>query len=220
MSIIRKAKQWFMAEPIGEDTGEKGPPAAAQSTELWEEGPEQEEAGPDRTPDKTTGRPVRRSIRKPVRKPIRRPDKKRAGRDYDDSRLPALLLHAGGIHSYREYDRIFRRLSSPEFWITTLFELALILLLVLYKEELITLLDTYLPAGGSHGIEIIRIAINALTLLLIVHLFIRGIGYSAAVTRRRQLRMLFGILESRGYFTREEVGEVLKNLFGNEKLFY
>jgi len=201
-----------MAEPSGEDTGEKGPPAAAQSTELWEEGPEQEEAGPDRATDKPAGRLIRR--------PIRRSDKKRAGPDYDDSRLPALLLHAGGIHSYREYDRIFRRLSSPEFWITTLFELALILLLVLYKEGLITLLDTYLPAGGSHGIEIIRIAVNAVTLLLIVHLFIRGIAYSSALTRRRQLRMLFGILQSRGFFTREEVEEVLKNLFGHEKLFY
>ena len=198
-----------MADPIDEETGADSPPAGMQSPQVHEEGTGQNAgqaaisgAGPGAGPNSGKAAVPENRGAEYASGPSAGPgavpngeyasrEEHRAGRDFEDSRLPALLLHAGGIHSYREYDRIFRRLSSPEFWVTTLFELVFILLIVLYKETIITALNTYLPSRGSHGIEIIRIAVNAVAMLMILHLFIRSIRYSAAAARRKQLKQIF-----------------------------
>jgi len=139
--------------------------------------------------------------------------------------LPADLLHVLGIRTHKDFDRVFKRFSAPEFWITALLELVLIVVLVIYKEPLISLLGENLAEAAQNaktaaGADIVVIAINALLVLMIAHLFFRAVRYAGVASRRRQLKQLFTGLERKGYFHRSEAEAAVKTLFGNEKLFF
>jgi hypothetical protein len=139
--------------------------------------------------------------------------------------LPADLLQVLGIRTHKDFDRVFKRFSTPEFWTTSILELVLILVLVIYKEPLISLLganlaEAALDSEAAAGADIVVIAINALLILMIAHLFFRAVRYAGVAARRRQLKQLFAGLEKKGYFHRTEAEAAVKTLFGNEKLFF
>jgi len=139
--------------------------------------------------------------------------------------LPADLLHVLGIRAHKDFDRVFKRFSAPEFWITSILELVLIVVLVIYKEPLISLLGANLPEAAQNteaagGADIVIISINALLVLMITHLFFRSIRYTGVASRRRHLKQLFAGLEKKGYFHRAEAEAAVKTLFGDEKLFF
>ena len=133
-----------------------------------------------------------------------------------DKTLAADLLHVLNVRSRKDFQRLFKKFSSLEFWITSLLELGLLTLLIVFKEHLTAALDT----GVENGPEIVTITLNSVTMLMILHLFIRTLQYSAAAARRKQLRQLFSGLEKREYFSRNDAESTIKLLFGDEKLFY
>ncbi|MDY7029597.1 MAG: hypothetical protein SVR04_15005, partial [Spirochaetota bacterium] len=109
--------------------------------------------------------------------------------------------------------------------VSSILELVLIIILVIYKEPLISLLganlaEAALNSEAAVGADIVVIAINALLILMIVHIFFRAVRYAGVAARRRQLKQLFAGLEKKGYFHRSEAEAAVKTLFGNEKLFF
>ncbi|MDY7028089.1 MAG: hypothetical protein SVR04_07320, partial [Spirochaetota bacterium] len=65
--------------------------------------------------------------------------------------LPADLLQVLGIRTHKDFDRVFKRFSTPEFWNTSILELVLIIILVIYKEPLISLLGANLAEAALNS---------------------------------------------------------------------
>ena len=215
MNIFRRAKQWIMAEQSDHEQADKEPSdamdvlgdSAAQTPAISVQEFFREIDPPQ---------PVNAAVGQTVLNP---PAEMQTGISAAGT-LPVDLMQAFGIHSQKEYDRQFRKFSSPEFWIGTLLELPLIAVLITYQKLLTSFLSTYLPSGINQEPGMGRIIIPVLTVLLIVHLLVRTIRHTAGAVRRRQVKKVFSILERKGYYTRSDVEVTVKTLFGSSKLFY
>ena len=139
----------------------------------------------------------------------------RAQMDPRNRNLPRDILGAAGLRAKKDLKRVFGRFSAPEFWFTSLIEMVLLIAVFWWKEFLIVQIGVNL----SEAADMAGIMVNSLAVLLVLHIFIRTVRFSATASRKKLLRQLLTGLEKKKYFTRSESETEIRRITEGEKTF-